>query len=183
MVFDIASVVAGIFDLVRGSVINSVYVFAIVLVAFFVRRYIVKKFPMAWFRSSILTTYLLVFLLILVMHLFILFPVLSTNVYTPPEFQRTIADTITSLILQLLNIVFAAAVVTFLLMPLEFIGLYFYEKILAPKTAWSIRLLLAVFLSTLLASILVIFVFPLVFGINVLLAVLNLAVFGITSLL
>ena len=87
------------------------------------------------------------------------------------------------MILQLLNIVFAAAVVTFLLMPLEFIGLYIYEKILAPKTTWSIRLLLAVFLSTLLASILVIFVFPLVFGINVLLAVLNLAVFGITSLL
>ena len=117
------------------------------------------------------------------MHLLILFPVLSYYVFIPPEFQPTLADNITSLILQLFNIVFSAAVITFLLMPLEFIGLYFYEKVLPEKTAYPIKLLFAVFLSTLLASILVIFVFPSVFGINVLLAVLNLAVFGIVSLL
>ena len=180
---DLASVVAGILDLIRGSVINSVYVFAIVIVAFFIRRYMAKKFSMNWFKSSILTTYLLVFLLIFVMHLLILFPVLSYYVFIPPEFQPTLADNITSLILQLFNIVFSAAVITFLLMPLEFIGLYFYEKVLPEKTAYPIKLLFAVFLSTLLASILVIFVFPSVFGINVLLAVLNLAVFGIVSLL
>ena len=180
---DPASIAAGIFDLIRGSVINSVYVFAIVIVAVFVRRYMAKKFSMNWFKSGILTTYLLVFLLIFVMHLLILFPILSYDVFVPPEFQPTLADNITSLVLQLFNIVFASAVITFLLMPLEFIGLYFYEKILPEKTAFPIRLLLAVFLSTLLASILVIFVFPLVFGINILLAVLNLAVFGIVSLL
>ena len=180
---DVASVVAGLFDLLRGSIINSVYVFLIVLAAFFVRRHIAKRYSMTWFKSSILTTYLLVFLLILVMHLLILFPVLSQAVFTPPEFSPTITDTIFSVLLLIFNIVFASAVITFLLMPLEFIGLYFYEKALPSKTGWPIKLLFSVFLSTLLASILIIFVFPSVLGINVALAVLNLAVFGIGSVL
>lgn len=183
VIMDAASVVTGIFDLLRGSIINSVYVFLIVLVAFFVRRHVAKRFSMNWLKSSILTTYLLVFLLIFVMHLLILFPVLSQNVFTPAEFSPPITDTIISVFLLFFNIIFAAVVITFLLMPLEFIGLYFYEKALPSKTGWPIRLLVSVFLSTLLASIMLIFIFPSVLGINVALAVLNLAVFGIASVL
>ena len=183
MALDPASAIASIFDLLRGSIINSVYVFVIVLVAYFARKYFAKKFSLNWFRSAILTTYLLVFLLILVMHLQILLPIITQGDTAPPEFSPTITDSLFSVFLLLINILFSTAVITFLLLPLEFIGLYFYEKALPQKTAWPIRLMLAVFLSTLLATLLIIFVFPSVFGINILLAVLNLAVFGIVSLL
>ena len=171
------------FDLLRGTLINSFYAFIFVIVGFFLRRFIAKRFAHDWFRSSILTTYLLVFLLIFLMHLLILFPVLSYDVFVPQEFRPSIAEAAAPFLTQIFNIAAAAFVLTFLLMPLELIGLYVYESAFGGrKINTAIRLFVAVFACTLIASILAIFVFPYVFGIDVLLAVLNLAVFGVSSL-
>ncbi|AJF60211.1 MAG: hypothetical protein J4224_01585 [Candidatus Diapherotrites archaeon] len=161
MVQDLVSVtVFSLIDLLKGSFISSVPVFIFVFFASKVRRAIAGKYKWSWFKSGFITTYLLIFSLILVLYLQPALPLLQSDPFgeTPVEFQTPVLELLLIALIQLVRLLVVALVLSFIVLPLEFIGLFLHEKIKKSfKFHWALKLYLTVFIVTLLASIFVLF--------------------------
>jgi len=149
-------------DLLRGSFINSLLVFIFVFFAVKVRRSLSRQYKWSWFKSSFITTYLLVFSLILVLYLIPIIEVVRENPEfggsVPVEFQIPVNELFASAVVQIIRLLVVALVLSFMLVPLEFVGLYIHQQIVKKfKFHWAIKLYLAVFLTTLLSFAFIIF--------------------------
>ena len=156
-------VLYGLFDLLKGSFLVSIIVFVFVFIAIFVRTALAKKYKLNWFKSSILTTYFLVFSLVLVLYIMPVIDILITPAtgIILPELQPTPVELLIPFVLQFARLLVIALMLTLLLMPLEFIGIFLFEKISEKfKFAYSIRLFLTVFAVSVFTSAFVLFVAP-----------------------
>ncbi len=152
-----------ILDLLKGSLIFSIPVFAFVFIAIFVQKALSKKYQWTWFKSSAITTYFFMFSLASVLYVLPIIDVFTTTqtVSVLPEFAPTPLEIVLPIILQFVRLLVVALILSFILMPLEFVGLYLFEAISKKtKVSYSVRLFLAVFLSTLFTLAITIFLAP-----------------------
>lgn len=150
-------------DLLKGSVIFSIPVFVFVFTAIFVRKSLAKKYKWAWFKSSIVTTYFLVFSLVLVIYVLPIVDVNNSVQNYPilPELAPTPLEIATPIILQFFRLLVVALILTFILMPLEFVGLFLFEKISQKiKAAYSVHIFLTVLASTFFSLAIILFLMP-----------------------
>lgn len=154
------NIIFSFFDLAKGSAIVSIPVFVFVFVASLARKWLEKKYKWSWIKSSFVTTYFLVFSFVFVLYTFpIVQAFLEAGEETVlPEFAPTPLEIIVPIFLQSARLLLVALILTLLLLPLEFVGLYLFEKISQRvRAAFSVRLFLAVFLVTLFTFATVIF--------------------------
>ncbi len=156
-------IVFSIIDLLKGAFLLSLPVFLFVFVAVLVRKALEKKYKWNWFKSSIMTTFFLVFSLVFVLYVTPASSVFLSGTQPPilTSLAPTLAQTIGSLFVQFVRLIVVSILLTFLLMPVEFVGLFLFEQVSQKlKIAYSIRLFITVFLATLVCSVFLIFVMP-----------------------
>ncbi len=160
---DLLLLLFAVIDLLKGAFLVSIPAFAFVFIAVLVRKALAKKYKWNWFSSSLVTTYFLVFSMTLVLYITPYFDAtagLAPQV-VPPELQQTPAEFFAPFAAQFARLLIVALLLALLLMPIEFIGLFLFEKISERlHFAYSIRLFLATFLVSLFCSFIIIFVAP-----------------------
>lgn len=158
----VLDILFGLIELVKGAFLLSIPVFVFVFIAIFVRRALAKKYKWNWFKSSIITTYFLVFSLVFVLYALPILQVLTIpGQIVFPEFQPTILEQFVPLVIQFARLLIVALLLTFLLMPIEFVGLFLFEKISEKtKHAFSVRLFATVFITMAVVSIVFLFIAP-----------------------
>ncbi len=158
-------------DLAKGSLIFSIPVYLIVLIGVFLRRFFEKKYKLNWFKSSLAATYLLMFAL--PFFLYISFPAASFGEVTIGEIPytaRPIGELVFPIILSFIRLLVVAAVLTLMLLPLEFVGVFIFDKqikrlALIKSKKWSklnyfINLYISVFILSLFTAFVILFLFP-----------------------
>ena len=150
-------------DLLKGSIIFSIPVFVFVFVAIFVRKALAQKYGWQWFSSSLVTTYFLVFSLVLVIYALPIVDVNNSVQNYPilPELAPTPLEIAAPILLQFFRLLVVALILAFILMPIEFVGLFLFEKISQKiRAAYVVRAFLAVFASTFFSLAIIIFLVP-----------------------
>lgn len=127
----------------------SLPVFAVVFIAVLLHRKISQKYKYKWFQASLLTTYLMLLVLIFFLYAFpFVSAYLSAGSSNPPDFPPTLFDQLAFISMSLIKVIFSAFVLTFLLMPVEFLGVFFIEKIRKKKLHDFFNIFLAVYACT-----------------------------------
>lgn len=152
-----------IIDLLKISLPASIVAFAFVFVAVIARKQLAQKYKWSWVKSSFITTYFFLFALTVSLYLAPILDVVfvpSTS-GIPPELAPTLSEIILPPIAQFLRLLVVALILAFILMPLEFVGLYLFEKISEKlKAGFSVRLFLTVFLATVFSFAITLFLMP-----------------------
>ncbi|MAG22337.1 MAG: hypothetical protein CL943_03490 [Candidatus Diapherotrites archaeon] len=163
-------VLLAIIELLRLGLVTAIPTFVVVLVAEPVYRAITKRFSLSWAKASLITAYLAVTLLIMVLYIVPLFLGWSESQLTgtpaPAILQTTIVDIATVAVISLLKILITAAIYTVMVLPLLLVSTYVLEKLKArEKPLPSIaNKFIAVFATSVLAWIILLFVFPFAWG-------------------
>jgi len=164
MVLDLASnAFFSVIDLIKIAFIASVPAFIGVILGMKLKGLLEKKFKDSWLRNSFIVTY--IFCLIIVAFLYV-FPLMEAFGETntagiPQELNPTLTDSILAFLWSAFKILFSAFVIAILLIPLEFVGLYVFEWLQKKyKFNYFAELFLGVFSASLVAVIVLLFLFP-----------------------
>ncbi|MEW6295786.1 MAG: hypothetical protein AB1467_05875 [Candidatus Diapherotrites archaeon] len=164
MVLDLASnAFLSVIDLIKIAFFASIPAFIAVILGKKLKEMLEEKFKGSWLRNSFIVTY--VFCLIIVAFLYV-FPLMSAlgevdTAGVPEELNPTLADSIIAFFWSVVKVVFSAFVIAVLLIPLEFVGLYVFEWIQKKyKFNYFAELFLGVFSASLVAVIVLLFLFP-----------------------
>ncbi len=164
MVLDlIIKIIFSIVDLLKGTIIFTVPTFVLVLVSSYVRKRIAERFKLNWFLSAAVITYILLFTIILVFY-FLPFAssLLETQIGTIPQpFADSFLEMAASTLFVLIRTILVVAVLTLLVLPLEFVGVFLFEKFEEkwPKKGY-LNVLLTTFLMVLITAVIVLFIIP-----------------------
>ncbi len=160
----IASVLFSIIDILKGALVVSLPVFFIVLFAQFLRKKISEETNWSWTISAFATTFLVLYFLIAIAYFY---PFLVASQEMPikeiPEmFAPEIGSVFSAFIFGAIRSGFAALIASILIMPAEFVGLFIFEAVFEKKEKkqkWM-KTAVAVYSTTLLCSVVLIFVIP-----------------------
>ncbi|MFH1587108.1 MAG: hypothetical protein ABID38_04585 [Candidatus Diapherotrites archaeon] len=164
MVLDIIiKIIFSIVDLLKGTIIFTIPIFVLVLISIYVRKRIAEKFKLNWFLSAAVITYILLFIITFV---FYFLPFVSslweTQIGTIPEaFANSFLEMAVSTLFVLIRHILVVAVLTILVLPLEFVGVFLLEKFEEnwPKGGY-LNVLIATFLMVLITAVIVLFIIP-----------------------
>jgi len=138
----------------------SVPVFFLALVSASVSSGLSKKFRFKWLQSTVVSTYLIVFVLIFFLYWFPFVSVLpSVQTGSAPEgLQFSLLENVFHWAVIFAGLLFKALALTALLLPLEFVSALAFDVVSrrVSKTQWFC-LFLAVYLTTLLALLVLLF--------------------------
>jgi hypothetical protein len=164
MVLDIvANVFLSFLDLLKGSLLIAVIVFFFVLIARVLSKKLTERFKFSWIKSSIASTYAVLFVVLLVLYFFPMTVGFSEEDLgvVPKELQWNAFDFFYLIGGGLLRVALLSALFSVFLLPLEFVGVFLLEKV---KEKWGFPELVNVFASTfgatLLGLFIILFVFP-----------------------
>lgn len=150
-------------DLLKGTIVWSIPTFFLVLIITFVRRKVAEKYKLNWVKSAIASTFIVLFTLILILYFSPI--VLSLGQETigeiPAEGRPALLEILGSLILFVLRLFLVAVVISLILLPFEFVAVYLFEKVSRTwRLNYYINLYIVSFLVTLIAAIILLFIFP-----------------------
>ncbi|MFH1256250.1 MAG: hypothetical protein V1494_03060 [Candidatus Diapherotrites archaeon] len=156
-------VFASIFEFLKGSFINSIPLFIIVLFGMWLKEKLKRKYRLSWVKSVFAATFIICLALIAFANLQPWFFALGeqTAGTAPPVISETILDSVFFAAATLVLFFLKALVVSLVLLPLEFVGAFVSEAI-EKKFKWHslARLYISVFVMTAIASALILFAFP-----------------------
>lgn len=162
---DALSMLLSLLAILWGTLVFSVPAFIAALACTFLYKWISKKLSLKWFKASLITTYICVFVVLLV---FFFTPLLTT------AFQQAVPDLapdesysgeellalfFVSPVMLVIKLLAAALVISLLLMPLELIGSALFSWLQKKKKLYYVNAFISVFAAT-LAAVLVILAFP-----------------------
>lgn len=180
MVLDLlANIVFSIIALLQGTLVFSVPVFVITVVAAFFGAKLQKKYELSWLQAVLSIIFIVVAVIVFAIYLY---PAVTTlgqetlgiagDVYAP-----NITGLIGMAILNPIRLLVVSLIISLLLLPLGFVGQFVYEKFLT-KMNFYVRVFAAVFAAVLLAWILILFVIPGLLNLDVLTGVFYLIFYG-----
>ncbi|HZX20056.1 MAG TPA: hypothetical protein VFF13_03515 [archaeon] len=160
----IENLVFSLIDLLRGSLIAVIPVFILIVIGQVLRKKIQRETKWSWFVTGFITTFLMMFLIFLFLYFF---PFIVANAEQalgeiPSTFAPETSNIIASFAFGVFKAFIVAIVTTIILMPLEFIGLYFHEvvsKKLGKTNSW-VKLFVTAYISTVFSAAILIFLLP-----------------------
>ena len=150
-------------DLLKMAFIVSVPAFCGVLLGKELKKAIEKKIKGSWLKSAFIVTYIFSFVIVFLLYVFPLISASSelSQRFVPEELNPTLTDSIIAVGWALIKILFAAFVIAIFLVLLEFVGLYVFEWLEKKyKLNYFAGLFVGVFAASLVALIIVLFLFP-----------------------
>lgn len=156
-------VVFSLVDLIKGSFLLSIIVFALVLIGIFIQRKLIKRFKLSWIKSSLISTFIIVLIFVFAMYVFPLAVGFSQHDpgILPEGFEMTAGEYLFLIGTALFKILSLSFILTVFLLPLQFVGLFAMDFL---KKKYSLPFLanvfFAVFCSTLVGAFIVIYLFP-----------------------
>ena len=155
----VISVLFSIVDVLKTSFLVSIPVFFAVFAASLIFKKISEKYSLKWLQSAVFATYLTMFILIFFLYAvpLVLSFMQTFGSASNPQFPPTIWEQISFLTLSLLKIIFSSLVFSLLLLPVEFFGLFVFEKFAKKNWHFLLKLFIAVFVSTMLVLLLILF--------------------------
>ena len=169
-------------DLLKGSLVFSLPVFVVVLIAVFFGKFLMKKYKFNWLSAAGLTTYVFTAIILFIIYFTpILQSLGQTTIGTVPDmFQPTPQEIVGQILGVPARLLIVSLFVALLLLPLEFVGSYVYDFLSKKysKLNHYVRAFAAVFAATLFAWFLILFIFQLVFGIDLITGLLYLIFYG-----
>ena len=163
MALDPVSILFGIIDFARITVIIAIPVFIIALLALEARKALEKKFSLSWIQGAIVTTYLAVTIILIFLYLvpyYLAWQESEIAKQTAPSILAlTTADIATAIIFAAAKILASAVVLTILLLPLEFFAAFVSDKLKEKKIPGIGKTFIAAYCSCALAAIIA-FAFP-----------------------
>ena len=163
MVLDLfLNAIFSVIDLLRGTLFLSIIAFVGVFFASFLHAWLSKKYNLSWLKATIITSYLAIFILIMVLYFA---PVISgfsdSDQGSIPEFfQSTPADTIVFFVTILLRNAAIALLYAFFVLPLEFLASMVFDFLKEKKTNKWLGVFAAVFVACLATTIVLLFLLP-----------------------
>lgn len=149
-----------IVDLLRGSFFLAIISFVFVFVASFFHAWITKKLNLSWLKATLITSYLAIFILIMVLYFLPVFSAFqqSDQGIIPSFFVMTPMDWLSFAAGIILRNAAVSLFLVFLLLPLEFFASFVFDS-LKEKTKLShwIKVFLSVFAACLVAAIILLF--------------------------
>ncbi|MBU1120465.1 hypothetical protein KJ660_01160 [Candidatus Micrarchaeota archaeon] len=159
----LVDIVFSLLDLIKGSFLLSIIVFALVLIGIFIQRKLIKKFKLSWIKSSLISTFIIVFIFVFAMYVFPLalgFSGTDPGIL-PQGFEMTATEYLFLIGMALFKVILLSFILTVFLLPLQFVGLFAMDFL---KKKYSLpfiaNVFFAVFCSTLVGSFIVIYLFP-----------------------
>ncbi len=164
MAFDVLSVALGIMDLLRIALIISIPLFLASIPALLFKNWLAKKFSLSWIQSALITTYLAVTIILIFLYLFPYYLGFSESILAkqiPPSMLAiTPADIAVAIFLTILKILVNALILTIILLPLEFFAEFASDKLKEKKFPQLAKNFVIAYCTGLLATIIILFVFP-----------------------
>jgi hypothetical protein len=160
---DFFEILLSIVSLIKGAFILSIPVFFIVLIASFLRKKIENYFKLQWFSSALITTIIFFLAIVSILYYFPFLLALNESRLgiLPIEFQPTFFESFSAFLLSLIHVIIVAIVLTVLIIPIEFFGLFLTEALEQKfKLNKLINLFVTVFCLTTIVSSIILFVFP-----------------------
>lgn len=156
-------------ELFRLSLITSIPSFIIALGTEQLHKRLSKRFSLSWAKSALISTYLTVTLLIMVLYSLPLYIGWAESPLTgqsmPPELQPVALDYLMFAVFFVLKIITTGLIFSILLLPLIFFSVYALEKAREKEKLPELaNKFVAVFATNVLAWLVLLFVFPWVFG-------------------
>lgn len=163
MVLDLVAVfLISVFDLLKTGLLLSIPVFVLALIAAAIQSKLSKKLDMNWVKTSFISTYVIVTLLIFFLYFFPLLSVpFDLKGTVPPEFLPSAQDVIFYNISTFVSLLLKSLVLTIIVIPFELIAslaFSFLDKKFAGKT--MLKVFASVYLTVLLVIALVLFIMP-----------------------
>lgn len=164
MVLDLVlKAIFSLIDLLKGSLFLAIIAFAAVFVASFLHAWLSKRFGLSWLKATMVTSYLLIFLLIMLLYCA---PIVSGFGETdlgavPDNYKMTAFDWAAFVAAIALRNSAIALLFTFFLLPLEFLsGMVFdFAKEKYKLNKW-VNIFIAVFASCLATAIICLYLLP-----------------------
>lgn len=153
-----------VIDLLRGSIVPGLVVFVLVLVGRKLRQVIENETGWKWVVSTLLATFVISWLVFLAAYFY---PVLIASQeqglgLLPSTIAPSAGTVLSSFGYGLLKVTMVAGIVALLVLPLQFVGAYIHSRVdkKLGKANGLVKLLAATYLTTVIASALVLFVVP-----------------------
>lgn len=164
MALDAFSILFGIIDLLFIALKLAIPVFLVSLAALWLKKKLSERYSLSWIKSALITTYLVIFVLLVILHLYTWFSgYFESSVAmqeVPGIFAITPAEILTGILFMAIKIFLTAIILTILLLPLEFFAEFVSEKIKEKKMPSLLQTFIASYCTCLLTAIIVLFVFP-----------------------
>lgn len=160
----IENIILSLIDLLRGSITVAIPLFILLLIGQKFRKRIEKETKWSWIKSSFAATFIIMFILML---LGFFYPFLAATQEqalgeVPSIFAPSLDIILLSFVAGIFKALIVALVATLILMPLEFVGLYFHEVIskkLGKQPEW-LKLLVTAYVSSVFGSAIILFLVP-----------------------
>ncbi|MFH0955349.1 MAG: hypothetical protein V1777_04570 [Candidatus Micrarchaeota archaeon] len=158
----VSNAVSSLFSLLVGTILYCLPIIAIVLLVSPLHRFFSKRYKQSWLRSALFTTYLVV-LVVLIFAYFVPagIGVRESDLGTVPQaLQSGLGEQLFAYGLILIRILALALFFSLLLLPLEFLGVFFFEWF-SPKTKNPLVAKIgAVWLTVLVTTVVILFLIP-----------------------
>ena len=159
----IENIIFSIIDLLKGSINITIPLFFILLVAQFLRKKIEAETKKSWLITAFVTTVLISFILLLIAYnLPFLFLSTASAGEVPSMFASDFFVLAGVFLASVIKVFFVSIVFSLVLMPFEFMGVFFHSVIcekLAKYPNW-LKLLVTSYVSTVFASAVILFLVP-----------------------
>jgi len=158
------NLVFSIFDLLKGSIIITIPIFLLLLVGQKLRKRIESETKWNWLTSAFVATLIINFILLLVAYFFPLVTALQevSIGQIPSVFAPSVTSLLGLFVFGVIWVGIVSVILSLLLMPLEFAGLFFYEfvsKKLKKQPDW-VKLLATAYISAVFSSAVILFLVP-----------------------
>ncbi len=158
-----------IITLLRLSLIVSIPAFVVVLAGERIHKYLSERFSLSWAKSTLISTYIILSLLIMVLYSIPLYLGWAESPLTgqqaPASLQPILLDFVLGIVFFAAKIMLNALILTIFALPLQFFGVYILETIAEKQKLPPItNKFLAVFATALLVWIIILFLFPWIWG-------------------
>jgi hypothetical protein len=159
------NLVTSTIELLRLAFFLSIPMFVCGIVIKFLNSKLSQKFGYSFFKSTIISTYLVVLSLIIVLYFFPLYLGYSESPWQtngiPPQFQITLVDFFDATPAIAIKLLWVALVFTLFLIPLQFVASYIFELLKTKFTKHKIvNLYATVFLTSVITVLIILFIFP-----------------------
>ena|SRR3989338_1344726 len=160
----IESFLFSILDLARGSISVFLPVFIATLIGRLILKKTEKRMKWKWLSNAFAATFALLWIVILALYFYpVLTSLQETNVgETPSVFAPSATTLAASYVYGLFRVTVSALVISLLLLPLEFIGLFIFESLLRrfPELPEIANIALACYLTSAISAAIILFIIP-----------------------
>lgn len=164
MALDPVSIALGILELFRIAIIITIPVFLIAIAALFLRKTLSERFKLNWVKGTLLANYIVIAIIIAIAYILPYSLGFAESglakIEMPSVLAITPAEILLVTVLSIIKILISTLIITVLVLPLEFFGSFMLEKLKERQLPELAKLFITAFATCLLATIIILFVFP-----------------------